>query len=110
MYKQVCDYKYRIIFIFSDINTDFGSVFLYDHSVKRERGSKPLIFLDASIVMSIEICHLIRLIERILFDIDSWRINVSSKDIHSVFQRFFTDLEKKNHLAHERCVNLVAFL
>ena len=77
--------------------------------MQRKRGGKPLIFLNPPIVVGVKICHLICLIERILLNINSWRINMRSKNVHSVFQRFLTDLEEKDHFSHERCINFVPF-
>ena len=89
--KQICDDKYRIIFIFSDGYLHSFSVLFDDDAVQCERLCHPLIFFYTAIIMSIKISKFFIFIERILFHVNTRRINMCSKNIHSLRNRSLTD-------------------
>ena len=91
MNKQICDDKYRIIFIFSDGYLHSFSVLFDDDAVQCERLCHPLIFFYTAIIMSIKISKFFIFIERILFHVNTRRINMCSKNIHSLRNRSLTD-------------------
>ena len=50
-----------------------------------------------------------RFIERVLLDIESWRIDMGSDDVHAVSDDVFADVEQHYHLVHVDCVYFVPF-
>ena len=71
MRKKICDYKYGILFILTDIYGNARSVSLDDDTVKRKRDGGPLVLLDTAIVMGLEKSHFGILVKRVLLQIES---------------------------------------
>ena len=69
-----------------------------------------LILLDAAVVMSIKDCKIILLIKRILLNIHSGAVDVSSENIDTLRERLLTDLEHNHGLVHPYGVNLISCL
>ena len=62
MNQQVCDDKYRLIVLFTDADFDDGAVLFGDNAMKRKRNRCPLIFLDAAVIVRVQICKSLRFI------------------------------------------------
>ena len=108
MDQQICDNKDRIIFFLTNTYLNCCAIFLCDHSVKGKWKRHPLIFLDSTIIMCIKISKLLILIQRILLYVNTRRIDVSSKNIHSICQRFCTHMEQRDCLVHTHSIKLVS--
>ena len=85
MRKKIIYTEYRISFIFTDLYTYLCSVRFYYNTMKCKRYYSPLIFLYTAIVMSLEISYLVILIYRALLQIYSWRVDMCSTYINTVF-------------------------
>ena len=110
MDQKVCDVYDRIIFIFTDGNVDYAAVFFCDHAVDREWKSYPLIFLDTAIVVGIEVCKVCVFIQRILFYVETWGVDVCAEDVHTFFQRFLAYVEQCHDLFHSDCIYFISRL
>ena len=67
MRKQIADAELRISLCLTDGNIHDFPVFLHNHTMHGKRRGTPLVFADASIVMGLEISHIIFLVNRIRF-------------------------------------------
>ena len=76
--------------------------------MQRQRHCYPLILLDAAVVMSIQKNHVGVLVQRILLQIQTGRVDMRSQNIHTILNRFRTDLEQNQRLIHADAVNTVA--
>ncbi len=108
MYQQVRNYKYRIILIFSDVHSDYRTVFLRNNAVKCKRKRNPLVFLNTAIVVGIQIGKFFVLVQRVLLDINPWRVNVCPQDVHACFQRLLSDMENGDCFVHAYGIDLIA--
>jgi len=108
MDQQICDNKDWIIFFLTDAHLNCCTIFLCDHSMKGKWKCHPLIFLDPTIIMCIKISKLFILIKRVLLYIDTWGINVCSKNIHPFCQRFCTHMEQRNRLVHTHGIQFIS--
>ena len=98
MRKQVIDYIYGVIFLFSKANIEHRSVCLGNHTVYGQRHRDPLIFLNAAIIVRFSKCQIMIFIERIRAKIESGRIQMRSDHI-AAFRRIFpSDNSKKQSL------------
>ena len=57
--------------------------------------------------MGIEIGKSAVLIQRVLLDIESRGVDMSTEDIHSVLHRLMADFHQYNGLIHPHCIYLV---
>ena len=71
MDQQIRDKEYRIVLILADSEDHCLSVFFDDHTVDRKGNSHILVFLESSVIVSIEKRDLIVLIHRILLDVQA---------------------------------------
>ena len=110
MRKQIGDSEYRIAVVVTDSDIYGCAVFFRNNAVESQRKSYPLIFLNSAVVVGIEHSHVVILIERILFQVDTRGVDVGSNDVHTIFQGFLTDLEHGKGFAHADRVNFVAGL
>ena len=91
MNQKIRDTKYRIRRILTDYNIDNSAVLLCNNAVKSKRKSNPLILLDSAIVVCIKKSKILILIKRILLNINTRRVNVRTKDMHTLFHRLSTN-------------------
>ena len=96
MGKQVCYGKCRFVFPFTDGNINLCPVLLNDDTVECKRHCNPLVLLNSTVIVGIEVRHLCILIQRVLFDVDSRRVDMRAENIHSVYKRLRACLEKYN--------------
>ena len=108
MNQQIRDNKDRIILFFTDTYLNCCAIFLCNHSMKGKWKCHPLIFLDSTIIMCIKISKLLIFIQRILLYVNTRRINVSSKNIHTFCQRFCTHMEQRNRLVHTHGIQFIS--
>ena len=78
--------------------------------MQRKRHGNILIFLDAAIIMRVQISEPSLLIERILLHIQTGRVDMCAQDVHPVFHRFLSDMKEDNGLVHPYAVNFVSLL
>ena len=58
MREQIGDHQHRIPLVVADADIRPGSVHLHRHTVEGKRSGKPLVFLNASVIMCIQVCDL----------------------------------------------------
>ena len=110
MRKNVRNTENGVIFIFTDFYIYNASVSFADNPMNCQRQSYPLIFFYATVVVRIQVSRKISFIQRILLYVQSWRVNVRTKDYKPVFQIFTSNLKKGNAFVHFLNINLVASL
>ena len=110
MHQQVGDKEYRVVFIFAHVHFDGGAVLLHHHAVEGQGKRHPLIFLDAAVIMGVQVGEAAVLIQGILLHIDSGAVDMGSQNVHALSQGLLPDLEHGNGLIHADAVYLVAFL
>ncbi len=84
MNQDIADTKYRVIFLFSDRNRNHASILFHNHAMQSKRKCHPLVFLDATVIMCIQKCHLRILIKGILLQIQAGGIDMGTQDIHAL--------------------------
>ena len=91
-------------------NVDFyrRPVFFHYYAMDRQRNRYPLVFLYASIIMSIQISKSSLFIHRVLLHIQPGGIDVGSKNIHALFHRFFSDLKHNDRLIHPHRIDFIS--
>ena len=109
MRKNVGNAENRICFVFPDYNIYNTAIFFADKTVNRKGQGCPLVFFDAAVIVGVEICNVVFFVKGILFCIQTGRINMSSKNVHSLFNFSASNLKKANSLVHLCDVNLVTF-
>ena len=102
--------KHRIVLILAYGKDNGFAVLLHNDAVQRKRAGNKLIFLDAAVIVCIQITEAAFFVQRILFDIHSGAVDVRSQNVQAVFHRLRTDLKQHNGLVHPRAVNLIAGL
>ena len=90
-------------------NIDFycRAVFFYDNSMDSERNRHPLVFLDTTVIMGIQIGKTAILIKRILFYVKARGINVRPQNIHAFRHRLLSDLEHHDRFIHPDGIYIV---
>ena len=84
MRKQVRDVEYGIVFVLTDVERDFATVFEHHYTVKRKRNGEPLILFDTAVIVRFEIRHIRFFVERNLFEIESGTVHVRYENTHAV--------------------------
>ena len=107
MYQQIADSYDWIAVILTDIQLDNRFVLLHDYTMQRQRQGYPLILFDTAVIMRIQHCEFLILIQRILFDIQTRRIHMCSQNIASGSHRLLTDQKQCNSLAHIVGIHLI---
>ena len=64
--QQIRNTNNRLVVFFSNADIDGSSIFFDDNTVKRHRSCHPLILLHATVVMCLQQCQRIALVQRIL--------------------------------------------
>ena len=72
MDEQIRDEHHRILVIFADDHINGCSILFDHHTMYGQRNGDPLILLDSTIVVRIQICKVRILVERILLHIKPW--------------------------------------
>ena len=98
----------KSILMVADVNFYCRPVFFHYYAMDRQRNRYPLVFLYASIIMSIQISKSSLFIHRVLLHIQPGRIDVSSKNIHALFHRFFSDLKHNDRLIHPHRIDFIS--
>ena len=94
MDQKIRNTKNRILCFLADGQFNNSSILLRHNAMQCQRNGRPLVFLDTAVVMSIQKRHLAVLIQRILLEIQTRRINMSTQNIHTLLHRFCPDLEQ----------------
>ena len=114
MRKDVRDAENRIFRIVSDCNIDLCAVGLDHDSIDGKRACNPLILLDSTIIVRIQVYNSgfveLVFIDGILLGVESGRIDVSSQDVHTLADFITADVEQNQALAHLVVVDLVTGL
>ena len=110
MDEQIGHAEDGIICLLSDRNLDDRTILFHDYAVQGKRNRHPLIFLDAAVVMCVEIGKAAVLIERILLNIQATRIDVGAEDVHAAFNRRLANMKENNRLLHIDGIDLIAGL
>ena len=108
MRKKIADVQDRIVFILPDHNIQDRTVFFCHNAVDRKRKGHPLVFLDSAVIMRVQISQVRILIQRVLLDIQSGRIDVCTKNIHPLCDIFRSHMIQRDGLFHAHIVQLVA--
>ena len=102
MRQQVGHTEYRITGIFPDVYLYRSTVSLYHNTVQGQRNRSPLILLDTAIVVGLEHCQFMILIQRILLHIQTRRIDMCRTKTHTFCNRCSTD-----HCCNDRLAAVV---
>ena len=108
MNEQIGHAKHRIIFVFTDHDIFDRAVFFDDNAMHCERQRHPLIFLDAAVIMCVEISEPAVFVERILLDVEAASVVVRAENFQPALERFRADVEKRDRLFHANGVNFIA--
>ena len=78
--------------------------------MQRKRNRCPLILLDAAVIMGLEHCQLVILIQGILLHVQTGRVNMRSAQTHALCDRCSTDHSGNDRLATVVYIDLVPCL
>ena len=110
MDQQVGDGKDRVVGLVADIDVDGGAVLFADDAYERERGSDPVVALDAAIVVRVEISHVAGLESGVLLKVQARRVHVGAQDVKALLERGGAQVDEHKVLAVVSGVHLVACL
>ena len=85
VWQQVGYAEDWVVLIFTDGDGNNRTVFLVNIAVQCQRNGRPLIFLDAAVVMWSEEAQFSFFKQWVWFEVQSWRIYVSSQDLYAFF-------------------------
>ena len=111
MNEQIGDDKHRIARLVTDADIDgFYAVFghMAYHTPQLHRDSRPLVFLDAAVIMGFKQCHAVVLIQRNGTDINTRCIQMGSCQVDTRTHALFTDYEEYNSFISIDFVILIA--
>ena len=110
MNQKICHAENRILFVLTDPDIHSGAVLFGDHTVDGERDGRPLILLDATIIVCVQKCHLCILVQRDLLEVKTRGVDMRAQNPKALLNRLRTDCEQCHRLFHPHCVDLVTAL
>ena len=108
--QQVGDGKDRVVSLVTDVDVDGGAVLFADYAYECERGSDPVVALDAAIVVRVEVGHVAGLEGGVLLEVQARRVHVSAQDVKALLERGGAQVDEHKVLAVIGGVHLVAGL
>ena len=108
--QQVGDGKDRVVGLVTDVDVDGGAVLFADDAYECERGSDPVVALDAAIVVRVEISHVAGLEGGVLLEVQARRVHVGAQDVKALLERGGAQVDEHEVLAVICGVHLVAGL
>ena len=106
MRQQIGDDELRIVRVAADDHVDQIAVFQRDDAVQLQRDRHPLVFLDAAVVVRLEIGHLRVLIQRKLLEIQLRGVHVRTRDHTARAQRLASHHSQHQRLAAVTVIHL----
>ena len=98
--QQIVDIEYGIAQLFPDRKFDLAAVLANDCAVQGKRDRRPLIFLDAAVIMRFQETHTRIFIQGILLDVDPRRVDMRRNHAETVLFGIFTaDAEDHDRFA-----------
>ena len=110
MDQQVGHTEDRVVRVLADRDLHDRAVLLGHDAVQRQRRGRPLVFLDAAVVMRLEIGQLAVLIEGVRLEIEARGVDVRGADVRAVVERLGADDGEDHALAAVVAVDAVAGL
>ena len=110
MGQQVGDHQDGVALILADGNRDHSAVRPVHHAVERQRNSRPLVFLDAAVIVGLQVADLGILVQGVGLDVQSGGIHVGGADVRALAQRLGTDNGQSDGFIAVVVVNFVAGL
>ena len=108
MNEQVRHAENGIALVVAHIYVHDRAVLLGDDAVHGERERDPLIVLDAAVVVRVEKCEAVALVEWILLQIEAGAVDVRAQDVHAFAQGISSQLHQDERLAVGMRPHLVA--
>ena len=108
MGEKVGDAEDRVVLVLADGHGHRHAVLEGDDAVDGEREGDPLILLDAAVVAGVERDDLVLLLERVLLDVEAWRVDMGAEDVDTVLERLRADLDEHEALVTDGGIYLVA--
>ena len=106
--QQIRHAEHGVTLIFAHVNRHDAAIFLGNDTMQCERYRDPLVVLDASVVMRIEMQQLVALEQRVLLEVEARRIDVRTQDVEPTHERLFTQMHEDDRFAMRLRVDLVA--
>ena len=110
MDEKVADTHDRIALVFADIDVSRGAVLFADNAVQSKRNGDVLIFFNAAVVVRVQKSKAVGLVQRILFKVETGRVDVSAQNSESFGERLFADNVQNDVFVFVYFVQLVAGL
>ncbi len=110
MGEQVRYADYRFFLRLPDDDGDLAAVLFHHNAMDGKGKGGPLVFLDASVIVGVQIGQFPLLVERILLHIQSGGVNVGCQDIHPFFQRLGPQMKQHCGFFHGDGVNPISGL
>ena len=108
--QKVGDHEFGILGVLADDHADRLAVLAGDHSVELQGDREPLVFLDAAVVMGLQIGQLAVLIERQLLEVQAGGVHMGRGDVGALGEGLLSDHGQHQRLAAHALIYLVAGL
>ena len=89
MNEQIADSDDGVALVLADIDVSRSAVLFAYHAVQSKRNGDVLIFLYAAVVVRVQKSKAVGLVQRILFKIETGRIDMRAQHSHTFDERLF---------------------
>ena len=96
-----------IVLVLAHVDLHGAAVLLHNHAVNGKGNRHPLVLFHAAVIMGVQISETAVLIERILFHVQTWRVDVRPENIDAVLHLLLADLKHHNGFIHPYGIHLV---
>ena len=102
MRQQVGHAEHRVGLIIADVHLYHLAVGGRHHAVQRQGQRRPLVVLDAAVVVGVQKREVVGLVQRVLLDVEARRVDMRPQDVHALGDR------RGPHVHEDDCLPLGA--
>ena len=84
MGQQIGNHQNGVALVLADGDRDHRAVGAVHHAVERQRNGRPLVFLDAAVIVGLQVADLGILVQGIGLDVQPGRVHVGGADIRAL--------------------------
>ena len=105
MRQQIRDAEYGVPLRFADADGQHRAIDAHHHAVQRQRKRDPLVFLDAAVVLGVQVSQAVLLVEGVLLQVDAGRVDVRPEDLHALPEWALSHHEQHDGLVHPAAIH-----
>ena len=99
VWQKVGHAEHRVGRVVADVHLHHLAVGFGHDAVKRQRQRRPLVVLYAAVVVRVQQREVVRLVQRILLDVEARRVDVRPQDVHALGDRCGPHMYENDGLA-----------